>query len=97
MTMKLTVYLDGGHKTASAAISISGLYADAFEPMRTNDHPLMCLMEPGSTTRASQVFEAKHKLREDAAKILSEELAKVIINQMESGDTHNGYRSTRND
>ena len=33
MTMRLTVYLDDGHKNSSAAIKISGLYEEAFEPI----------------------------------------------------------------
>lgn len=92
MTMRLTVYLDDGHKNSSAAIKISGLYEEAFEPIRTNDHPLMCLMEPGSMTMSSQAFTVKRKLREDASEVLAKELAKVLIRQMEQYDYHNGYQ-----
>ncbi len=92
MTMRLTVYLDDGHKNSSAAIKISGLYEEAFEPIRTNDHPLMCLMEPGSMALSSQAVTIKRKLREDAAEVLAKELAKVLIRQMEQYDYHNGYQ-----
>lgn len=92
MTMRLTVYLDDGHKTSSAATVISDLYEKAFEPIRTNDHPLMCLMEPGSTTMSSQAFEVKRKLREDASEVLAKELARVLLRQMEQYDYHNGYQ-----
>ncbi len=92
MTMRLTVYLDDGHKNSSAAIKISGLYEEAFEPIRTNDNPLMCLMEPGSMTKSSHALAAKYKLREDATKVLAEELAEVLIRQMEQYDYHNGYQ-----
>lgn len=95
MTMRLTVYLDDGHKNSSAAIKISGLYEEVFEPIRTNDHPLMCMIEPGSMTISSQTFEAKRKLRADAAKVLAEELAKVLIRQMEQYDYHNGYQKEK--
>ena len=90
--MRLTVYLDDGHKNSSAAIKISGLYEEAFEPIRTNDHPLMCLMEPGSMALSSQAVTIKRKLREDAAEVLAKELAKVLIRQMEQYDYHNGYQ-----
>ena len=90
--MRLTVYLNDGHKNSSAAIKISGLYEEAFEPIRTNDHPLMCLLEPGSTTMSSPSYVVKRKLREDAADVLAKELAKVLIRQMEQYDYHNGYQ-----
>lgn len=92
MTMRLTVYLDDGHKNSSAAIKISGLCEEVFEPIRTNDHPLMCLMEPGSMALSSQAVTIKRKLREDAAEVLAKELAKVLIRQMEQYDYHNGYQ-----
>lgn len=92
MTIRLTVYLDDGHKTSSRGIIISDLYEEAFVSIRTNDNHLMCLIEPGSITRSSHAFEAKRKLREDAAKVLAEELAEVLIRQMEQYDYHNGYQ-----
>lgn len=92
MTTRLTVYLGDGHKTASAAIAISGMYEEAFEPIRTNDNPLMCMLEPGSTTMSSQSYVAKRKLRKDAADVLAKELAMVLLQQMEQYDTHNGYK-----
>lgn len=96
MSLKLIVYIeDRRHKTSSAAIVISDLYEEAFEPIRTNDHPLMCLVD-GGTMPTSQAYAAKRKLREDAAQRLAAELAKVIVKQMEANDTHNGYAVNKN-
>ena len=41
---------------------------------------------------SSQAVTIKRKLREDAAKVLAEELAEVLIRQMEQYDYHNGYQ-----
>ena len=93
--MLLTVYLDDGHKTSSAAITISDLYEEAFEPIHINEHPLMCLLEPGSMTMSSQAFTVKRKLRKDAAEVLAKELSRVLLQQMAQYDTHNGYKKEK--
>lgn len=94
--MKLTLrcYVDGIQFNGGSSIQIPEPFVEHFEPLRVSDDPMLAYLEYGKTP-ASAKFEHRVKLREDAAKILAEQLAALIIEQMQALDTVNGYQKDR--
>lgn len=70
--------------------SIADVFVEAFEPLKTCDDGVLAMVTlelvPGSVA-----FERKLKLREDAASKISSALTRMLLEQMQKADTHNGW------
>jgi len=90
MKLELTVQLKGEYWRGGAMVEIPELLVESFQPMRTTDIPEMTYIA-GELIAGSEKSMKVLKLREDAAKILSEHLTRMILDEMSKKDTHNGY------
>ena len=69
-------------------MEVPELVCPLFEPLKTCDDSYIA-MATGEVPRAAA--KVVIKTREDAAKILAEQLTEMIVAQMRKNDTHNGY------
>lgn len=91
MKVELTVRVDGQYWRGGAAIEVPELYAKSFERLKTCDDPRIAYVT-GEAVAGSEVARAVMKTRDDAAKLLAEQLAEMIVREMQRNDTHNGYK-----
>ena len=71
-------------------VDIAEIFTMAFEPLNTTDESIGLFV--GEVFRSSPQAQAKLKLRDDAAKDISEAITKALIKQMSKYDKHNGYK-----
>lgn len=90
MKIKLTTTINDYHFAGEAITYVPDCYVELFEPVNEVDDDYEPL---GIGDEPTEAYELKmvRKMREDAARILADGIAKVILEQMESGDTFNGY------
>ena len=74
-----------------AACEVPALMYEAFEPMKSTDEPLLAFAL-GEHLAGSKTMHGVIKIREDAARILAEELATMLVAAMASRDLKNGYK-----
>lgn len=91
MRVELRVIVNGQYFNGGASITLPELQAKCFEPVRTCDDRTTAYIT-GDLPIYSEEVRVILKTRDDAAKLLSEALAKTIISEMKKNDTHNGYR-----
>lgn len=91
--MELTVSVSAKHEYGTYAIcmTLPRAFVEVFEPIHTDDDPIICFATRNPQPTAA-VVERKKKLREDIAKEMASEIAGALVKQMEKYDTHNGYR-----
>lgn len=92
----LTVYLRDEYagEVVGASRLIAGPFMECFEPVDVcsrQDVALLMRMG-GKNAHTEETVKIVRKRRERYAKILAEEIAKEIVEFMESKDTKNGYR-----
>ena len=90
MKIRLRVDIEDQYWRGGAIIEVPSVFIAAFKPLKTTDDPLLA-WPTGDIYVCSQDVKKVVELRKDAAKMLSTELAKMIINEMEKNDTFNGY------
>ncbi len=90
--MNITVTIKDNEYSAHAGygVEIGSAYERVFERISTGDIPELWL---GGCEMSQQVAAPLIKLREDAAKEISEEITKILIQHMQRNDTHNGYKA----
>jgi hypothetical protein len=86
--MDLKVCIEGRYGRWQAGMKIPELYRKEFEPLKTCDEQIMSVITGDVSNEEAKIVI---KARKDAAKILAERLAKIIVSAMERNDTHNGY------
>jgi hypothetical protein len=87
--IELTVHVRGRHETVGACVKVPDLLHKAFQPVDFCDEAYVaCVVGGVPKDQSTKVV----KLREDAAKILAEELTQLLIREMQKYDTSNGYR-----
>ena len=89
--IELIARVRGVYETFGGCIKVPSLMYEAFEPLKTGDDPIMGIVS-GEVYRESEEAKRIIKVREDAAKILADELAALIVSEMKKYDTHNGYK-----
>lgn len=90
MTTKLTltVTAEGMYATHTYSVELPELIKKCFEPLRTCNDPSLAYITGEMLDNEARVVM---KTRKDAAKLLAEELATMLVAAMEESDTHNGY------
>ena len=89
MKIELIVKVNGQFYNYGAGRVIDELQRECFEPLKTcTDVQLAGMLGEVSVEQSKLVM----KTREDAAKILADELADMIVRSMKQNDTHNGYK-----
>ena len=91
MKLNLRAYVDGMYFNGGAVVEIPELIRREFEPLKTCDEPTACFVT-GDLPVESLKVKIIMKTREDSAKILAEELTRMIVNEMKKNDEHNGYK-----
>jgi hypothetical protein len=91
MEIELRVYISGQFESWGAAVKVPELYRETFDPLKTCDDPILACAT-GEFMENSDVLKLYRRAREDAAKILADELTKLIVSAMRKDDTHNGYK-----
>lgn len=91
MKIKLTTTINDFHFAGEVITCVPDCYVELFEPVNEVDDGYEPLGIGDEPPKAYDLVLVR-KMREDAAKILADGIAKVILEQMESGDTFNGYR-----
>ncbi len=91
MRLNLRLDVDGMYFNGSAIVEVPELMRREFEPLKTCDEAMICVAT-GDMPAESREAKIVMKTREDAAKILAEELARMIVNEMRKNDEHNGYK-----
>lgn len=89
MKIELMVRVEGEYWHGFAATTVPELVCRFFDPMQVSDDPVFGLM--GDKLAGSREEKIVIKAREDAAKILSEQLTEMIVAAMAKNDTLNGY------
>jgi len=89
--MNITVTIrDNEFSTAAGySVEIGSAFERAFERIATGDVPELWL---ACGEMPTQMAAPMIRVRKEAAKEISNEITKVLIEHMERGDTHNGYR-----
>ena len=91
MELVITVHAkDMFYHNVGFGMDVPDLYAFAFEHIETCDDPMIRIFTNEPSRYSGSVIR-KLKLREDAAKELSEHIAKQLLAEMKKQDTHNGY------
>lgn len=89
MQIRLWVDITGMHYSGGAAtVTCEELVVRCFEPLKTSDDPFIGALAGDVSTAQARVVR---KTRADAAKILADRLTKIILEEMQKNDTHNGY------
>jgi hypothetical protein len=91
MILSLRLGVDGMYFNDVAVVEIPELMRREFEPLKTSDDFMICAAI-GDIPMQSREAKIVIKTREDSAKILADELARMIVNEMKKNDTYNGYR-----
>ena len=91
MKLRLSVDIDGRYWSGAVAVDVPELVCQQFEPLKICDDPYIA-MATGEFPMRGEAAKVVIKTREDAAKILAEQLAEMIVAQMRKNDTHNGYK-----
>lgn len=89
MDIMLNVAVNGVRGIFCAGLSVPDVFKPCFEPLRSGDIPIISALEREA---GSAEVEHRMQLRSDAAKILADDIAKLIASEMGSKDTHNGYK-----
>lgn len=89
--IELQVNVRGMCRSGGASVKLTDLQTRCFEPLKTCSEPMGALLS-GDKIKGSYQEVVVVKTREDAAKILAESLADLIIMEMKKNDTHNGYK-----
>ena len=92
MKLRLRLDVEGMYFNGGAVVEVPELVRQEFEPLNTCDDKMFCAAV-GDSLAGSYEVKVKMKAREDAAKILADALARMIVNEMKKNDTHNGYKS----
>lgn len=90
ITIRVDVNNRFGHYAASIELR-DEVQVECFNPCRTTDEPMLAIAT-GDIYAKDDEFQRVIKTREDAAKIIAEQLTEHIINAMKKNDTHNGYK-----
>lgn len=90
MRLRLSVSIDGMYFKGGAAVEIPELMRQEFAPLKVCDEPILSFAT-GDLLAHSEEVKIVIKKREDSAKILAEELTRLILNEMGKSDTSNGY------
>lgn len=97
--MKITLSTsigDYGQIYASSAITTEeSLFVEAFQPMDIVDDPALRLI--GGVMKGDEKYERKMSLRRDVARVIASGLTRMIMSQLESMDTVNGYKVVKNE
>ncbi|MHC4216416.1 MAG: hypothetical protein ACYSWP_23950 [Planctomycetota bacterium] len=88
--ISIRVDINGQYGHFAAATMIDEPLQLAYQPMKTTDDPMLAYAL-GELVAESKEVKKVVKLREDAAKEISEQLTRFLIESMESQDTVNGY------
>ena len=88
--IELQVNVRGMCWSGGASVKLDDLQSRCFEPLKTCSEPIGALLS-GDKIKGSYQEVMVIKTREDAAKILAESLADLIVKEMSKNDTHNGY------
>lgn len=91
MNLELMVRVDGFEFTGGATVVVPQQFYECFASLHVCDDDELADMGFGIKPE-SRTLERHVKLREDAAKILADHLAHLIVKQMETQDTVNGYK-----
>lgn len=91
MRLELMVRVDSWQFTGVACVEVPEPFIEHFQPLRVSDDALLAALERGAVVN-SDTHKRSVKLREDAAKILADHLAHLIVKEMEAQDTVNGYK-----
>ena len=91
MRLSLRLDVEGMYFNGGAIVEIPELMRREFEPLKTCDEPMLCIAT-GDMPAESREVKIIMKTREDSAKILAEELTRMIVNEMKKNDEHNGYK-----
>jgi hypothetical protein len=87
MGISIDISLDGRFSRARVSREVDEVFRRAFEPIRYGDCGPISAMTDISTAECRVVL----KLRQDAAEFIATEIAEMLIEQMKSKDTLNGY------
>lgn len=90
MKISLNASVNGRRSNRTVGIDVPELLLEAFEPVRTADDALMCIGN-GEMKAGSYSVNKVIKIREDAAEILSSAITQLLLSEMATNDTHNGY------
>ena len=93
MKLSLVVNLNGFYIDVGACVEIPELFQKHFVPVDVCDEPLMQII---NRSISKSKFETVMQLRQDAAKLIADELTKLIVNEMSKKDTRNGDLVARN-
>lgn len=93
MRLEIIVHANCEYWRGGAAFVVPEPMYKAFEPMNTCDDEYLsrALNQPMPNSATAKVVM---KIREDAAKKISDEITKHLILEMSRSDTHNGYPAT---
>jgi len=89
MSQILKVSLESPYGSFYAAIDVPDICRKEFQPLRTCDDAIISMITDSDSGEAAEIVI---RARKDAAKILANDLAEVIVKAMERNDTHNGYK-----
>ena len=89
MEIKLVVNVNGEYGSYSAGVDIPEQQQRMFKPMHVVDEAIGLYLDPLAVNevRGMVIMQA----REDAAKVIAENLTRLIVDAMKSKDTFNGY------
>lgn len=85
MEIELRVVVKGRYHNIGVATTIEEMHQKCFEPMDVNNTPHIF---GGVSPEQGKIVM---RTREDAAKVIAENLAKLIVEVMKSKDTKDGY------
>ncbi|MBV1929825.1 MAG: hypothetical protein KUG81_09990 [Gammaproteobacteria bacterium] len=92
MKILINVRVEGIAGNFVAGVDVQDVFRVCFKPLRSGDVPLISAFDGEvSSSEAARQME----LRKDAAKIIADDLAGLIVSAMRSKDTHNGYKIER--
>lgn len=91
MRLSLRLDVEGMYFNGGAIVEIPELMRREFKPLKTCDEHMLCIAT-GDMPAESREVKIIMKTREDSAKILAEELTRMIVNEMKKNDEHNGYK-----
>jgi len=90
MELRLRVEVNGMYFSGGAIAEVTEQQLQCFEPLKTNDDPMMCIAD-GGVMASSEAVNIVMRTRKDAADVIAKELAALIVHEMKKNDTHNGY------
>ena len=89
MKLEVSAYSQRGYGSAVVCIEIPEMFEQAFDRVDVCDDFNLLAASCGGISKAEMKIVTK--LREDAAKDLSDHIAKLLIQHMTKNDTVNGY------